>query len=200
MSIQSGRAAARVSLCACGLLLGLTALADPKEPLPEGGETRVAAAANVFSSTAGAKEAVPLIVAIASSGKAPVHVPKIDAPWVELYDANGRRVMGDPVPTPPQPPGTWYMRKQGKLVLTTPVWRIDPGSGAVLVVPDALERYHKHIGKGIYTIRVRVGSGIYDPSSIIKREDVEHKLWVEASTRPTGPRGLTANEIQIRIK
>ena len=203
MSIASGNCRRPMMVCACTALLALSATGEPevvsrKNPV----SGLVAVAINVFSPSAGPKEAVALVVAVASSGKEPVHVPKIDARTItiELYDAKGRWVAGDPVATPPLPRVDPYIIKQGKRVLTSPVWKLEAGSGAVVVVPDALKRYHKHIGKGIYTIRVRVASGIYDPNSIIRRQETKHKLWADTRTRPTGPRQLKANEIRIRIE
>ena len=158
------------------------------------------AAANTFKKTFAPGEAVPLAVALANSRDKSVFVPVVFPPNVELFDGRGNRVMGDPIARPPSPPPGWVIMRNGKRVMTTPVWELPAKSGRVTVVDDALKRYHKHIGKGIYTIRVRVGSGIYDPNSIIRRQGVKHKLWVETRTRPTGPRQLKANEIRIRIE
>ena len=195
------RTVPQAALLAGAAFLMLTAAVGAQkrqEPPPQA--QPLLAAANTFKNTFAPGEAVCLAVALANPRDESVFVPVAFPPTIELLDGKGNRVMGDPIREPPPPPPGWAIVRNGKRVAIVPVWELPAKSGRVMVIDDALKRYHKHIGKGVYTIRVRVGSGMYDPNSIIKREDAKYRLWVEASTRTPAPREVRANEIRIRIE
>ncbi len=127
-------------------------------------------------------EPIPLVVAIANHSQKPVYIhmdqPGILTPFIELEDANGVRIMGDPVPTPPPPPRYYYING----MFTVPVVKIEGMDVMLAVIPDALERYHKYLEEGTYYLTPGDVSVIHEVSSVIIREDVPHPLWIDPSS------------------
>lgn len=148
-------------------------------------------------------EPVPLVVAIANHGSEPVYIslpgPYVIDPYIEVKDANGVRIMGDPVPTPPPSPPHYYMEKEGKRIYVVPVFKIGGPEVILELIPDAIERYHKHLSEGNYYITAIATEAPYDKSSLIFRQDFPNQLWVEPQPGVLQLE-LQSNTVKIQIR
>lgn len=148
-------------------------------------------------------EPVPLVVAIANHSSEPVYrfteKPGIFATSSLVTDANGMRVMGDPVIEPPPPDPSHYMEKDGRMVYVVPVSKIEGPGLLVSLIPDALSRHHKRLSEGTYHLDPGRVTIIHKVSDLIVREDVPHKLWIDPRS-PMTKRIYKANTVKIEIR
>lgn len=201
-----GRAESRVfflMVAAAVLLSGMSGRTASSRGERAKQERVLTAAANTFRKNFHVAEPVPLVIAIANAGPEPVYVSSFDRqtelPRIKVRDAEGKTVRGDPIPTPSKPPGDHYMEKEGKRVLMQPLWKLEGGGGVVIVIPDALKRYHKHVTTGTYTLHPAVGASRYRTDSIVRREGLRYEYWAEAAAL-ISQRTLEANVIKITIE
>jgi len=161
------------------------------------------AAANTFKKSFRMGEPVPLAIAIANAGTEPAYVTAFGRGWgvfcPELRDEKGERVMTMSIPTPPEPPPDHFVKRNGKWVGMSPLWKLEGGDGVVVVFPDALEFYHKHLPKGAYTIHPAVDASSYRKESIVRREGLAYEYWAEAAAL-VSQHTLEANVIEITIE
>ena len=190
------------------VLLGLTVLlvalpgarGSGEQSLPDAGSI-IAVACNTFEKVHQAGAPLPMLMAIANRSDRPVFVPKFDHPSIKVHDAEGRAVMGDPLLTPPPPPGDWYMQRGDKQVLMTPVWRLESGGGVVVVVPNALKCYSKSLAKGTYYLSLNVHSlAVYQEDEVVRREEMPDKEWVEAGPAENRQMSVNTNSVEITIE
>ncbi len=180
------------------LLFGIPSRAQVA--LPEKGSV-LTVAINVFKKTYAPGEPVPLAVATANAEPHTLYVIKrIDPPFVEVRNAKGTRLIGDPIPTPGPVPPDRYMMRGGRRVLMHPVQKLENGGGTVLVIPDAFKLYHKHVVKGTYSLQLSVSMlNAYEKAEVVRRENLAHKEWVEATNRGV-QMPVNCNTVEITIE
>ncbi|UCG47126.1 MAG: hypothetical protein JSU94_16705 [Phycisphaerales bacterium] len=148
-------------------------------------------------------EPVPLEIAIENHASQPVYIswedPRRLGLTVRVKDANGTVVTGGPVPTPPPAPVHWYMERDGRQILVTPVTEIEGGAALEALIPDAMKHYHAYISEGVYYLAPHDLPVIHEVGPLIVREDQSHKLWID----PQSPKTTfhhKVNEVKIEIR
>ncbi len=143
-------------------------------------------------------EAVPLTLTITNKNTNTIWFRKAD-PYIELK-SESRMIHGEGISEPNVPePSHYYIRRNGKLVYTVPILRIEQGERVSERIPDALKRYHGYVAEGAYQLRARMTVGFFDESEVFVRPDFPNQLWVE-------PRGglpqadLESNWLAIEIR
>lgn len=150
-------------------------------------------------------EPVPIVLAISNHSSRPIYTFQGESDFLGgfslVFDTNGVRIMGDPIPTPPPPPLHYYMEKDGKRIYVVPVYKIDGPGVMVAVIADALRIHHKHLSEGTFYLDLGDIEIIHKVSDLIVREDVPHKLWIDPRSPITRIRHkLNPVKIQIRRK
>lgn len=107
------------------LLIAAGSSAAPNEDIHAKYEASVSLAARVLKDVYQPNEPVPLVIAIANHGSEPVYLfaetLDISGTSAGVTDANGLRVTGDLVPTPPPSPPHYHMETDGKQIYVVPV-------------------------------------------------------------------------------
>ena len=124
-----------------------------------------------------------LVVTFANMTSNVIYTAVNDKPSVNVYDEKGNEVEDDVLYDPQPPPLDHYMQQGEERVLMRPVWKLEPFGGVAIVVPDALQRNHKYLRKGKYTIRLLLTAvPIYKQDDVVVRENLAHKTWVRVDT------------------
>jgi len=148
-------------------------------------------------------EPVPLEVAIENHASQPVYIswedPRRLGLTVRVKNANGTMVTGGPVATPPPAPVHWYMQRDGRQILVTPVTEIEGGAALEALIPDAMKHYHAYISEGVYYLAPHDLPVIHEVGPLIVREDQSHKLWIDPRSPKTTFRHKV-NEVKIEIR
>ncbi len=190
-------------LLGCGLAANVS-LGDPTEKKDQDQwENTVAVAVRTLKDVYEVGEAAPLFVAIANHSAKPVYSFYTESDFRDGFctvrDANGARVSGDPIPTPLPPPPYYYMQQDGKMVLTVPLYEIPAHGVRILLIADALRLHHGHISEGTYFLSLGDVEILHDVKSVIIRDGLPYRLWVEPSSPVTRQRHKV-NDVKIEIR
>ena len=94
-------------------------------------------------------EPIPCTIAIANCGDRPIYMFEGESDFRKasclLRDKNGKNVQGEPVPTPRNPGPEHYIERNGKQVYVVPIYEIEAHGIKLMLVQDAVNRYHKYI-------------------------------------------------------
>ena len=150
-------------------------------------------------------EPVPIVVGIANHSSEPVYLstdrPGIFGTGADVKDANGVRMKGDPILTPPGAPLSHFMEKDGKSVYVQPVSKIKGSSLILALMPDALQRHQGYLTEGTYYLHIGSVEIIHEISDLIVRKDVPHRLWIGPQSKTIRSRHkLNTLKIEIRKK
>jgi len=165
--------------------------------------SKLAVVARAFKERYSPGEAVDLLVAFGNNSKNSLFLRSrkdYSLPYVlVLTDASGRIVNKVPVsmPTPPLPPGDYYMRIDDEKVLVTPVMEVKCGAATAVILSDVLAVYPP-LDPGKYTITVITGFSASEKEEVVQRPDHPHTLWARASSRDTSIR-IAADPVSIEI-
>lgn len=148
----------------------------------------------------GTEVPVVLGLAIMNTGSCPLYVPQPEGVSIQVWDAvSGHRIAGDPQPTPKPPDPTHYYEVEGERVLMNPIVRLAAGDGLILVIHDALARCRGRLEPGTYRVGLLGGTmAVYEEREIVRRDDVDHPLWVKAGPVKSRLR-YVCNTITLRI-
>ena len=149
-------------------------------------------------------EPIALEVAIANHDTEPVYSFLSESDFrggfSMVKDANGTTVSGDAPPEPNMPFAPYYyMEKDGKKILTVPVYRIDGNSVMTRVIDDALKLHHKYLAEGTYYLSIgdlEIARGL---TSVIVREGLPYKLWVDPTCEMIRKR-YPVNDVKVHIR
>ena len=148
-------------------------------------------------------ETVQLVLAIVNHSEAPIYSFLTESDFhvgfCEVMDANGARVAGDAIPTPVPPPPYYYMQKDGKRVYTVPVHKIDGHGVWMVVMKDALRRYHGRISPGTYFLSVGDIELLQEVGEVIVREGLPERLWVDPQSQMSRMR-CPVKDVKIEIR
>ena len=129
-------------------------------------------------------EPVNIAVAVANFTDKPVYLPvrenEIFFSDFDVKDINGvritGRIVGDPNTMPPQ---HYYMNRDGKKILMSPVFEI-PSKGLFLsIIPDVLKGYYQKLKSGQYYIEPFSAGVMQEAPEVTFRPDFPEWLWVE---------------------
>ena len=180
------------------MLLTAASFADTPEETTAQSQKRLSISIKALKDVYKPGEPVPLVLAIANHGGEAIYIHKLN-PYIEIKDTNSVRIMGDPVPTPPPSPPHYYMEKEGKRIYVVPVFKIGGPEVILELIPDAIERYHKHLSEGNYYLRANATKAVYHESSLIFRQDFPNQLWVEPQPGVLQLE-LQSNTVKIQIR
>jgi hypothetical protein len=192
-------------ILACGFLISCILGDVSGNSERDKSEPNITVAARVVKDVYEPNEPVPLVVAIANHSSEPVYLftdrPDIFGTSAGVIDANGVRVMGDPVSTPPvmSSSSDSYMKKDGKRIYVVPVSKIEGPAVILALTPDALRLHHGHLAEGVYYLRPGAVEIIHKVSDLIIREDVPHRLWIDPRS-PITKQLYKGNTVKIEIR
>jgi hypothetical protein len=167
-------------------------------------QNSVSVAARSLTDVVAVGEAVPLVLAIANHGAGRVYSLLTESDFREGFctvkDANGTVISGGPIAEPNVPlPSYWYMEKDGRRVLTMPLYEIAAKGVRLLVIADAVRRHHGRMAEGIYFLSLGDIEILHDVEDVIVREGLPFRLWVEAEAQMTRVRH-PVNDVKIEIR
>ena len=166
-------------------------------------DNTITATANLLKGSYAIGQQVPLEIVVTNHGQEPVYTYVEESGFLDLSviveDINGTKIEHGPISEPPPPPPHYYIKKDGIRFLTLPVAKIEAGQTTILTIQDALNLYHDYLQEGVYYLTPRELTVIHEVSSIITREDQDHKLWIEPSAVISRARYET-NKVEISLQ
>lgn len=135
------------------------------------------------------QEPVGIALHIANNGSEPFYIYMDHSGVIDylvditVRDANNVKIWwSDKLETVQAPPPHYYLKRDGKSILTVPVTEVKPGQSVQAMIPDVLKVYRHRLQRGTYCLTLGYMPVIHEVSSIITRKDVPHPLWIDPFT------------------
>jgi hypothetical protein len=150
-------------------------------------------------------EPVILAIALANFGDKSVYVPVAESqvfePSFRVKDANGVVIPGAAIDDPNRTvPPHYYVQREGKRVLMSPVLEVKARGLLLTFIPNALKSYRQRLAPGRYYLEPSGFPMILDARSVMSRPDYPNQLWVEATSTASVTTLVKHEPIEIVIE
>ena len=193
-----------VIVFSCGFFTGFTFAEVPEEDAITEFQKRISVNMKTLKDVYEVGERAPLVLAIANHSSEPVYSLLGESDFRDGFsmvkDANGTIISGGPIPDPNVSlPSYWYMEKDGRRVLTMPLYEIPGKAVRILVIEDALRRHYGRIAEGIYFLSLGDIEILHDVEDVIVREGLPERLWVDPTSDMTRVRH-PVDDVKVEIR
>lgn len=172
--------------------------AAPTQPPPGADDTHgLVLSVSLPRTEFGPDDAVPVTYTVKNTGNQHMFVRC-------QFDAGLADSKGNPPPVigvvyaPPPPPPEHYLDLGGKRVYVMEVYELPPEGVYRGEVPDVVAMCHT-VPPGTYILNPKARVWVYRPETVIKREEMPHKTWVDPE-KSAYEVTLTAPPISIEVK